>query len=90
MKVTCDVKELSATLDQMFELGRQKERERINGLLNSLIQPGKLQGDGTDKTAERNGIILALNTIHEMGNCNETTGRDDLRRTGELSGLGGG
>ena len=67
MKVTCDVKDLSNELDAMFKMGRQQERESIVRKLNGLVKTGPLLGDGFDKTAERNGLILALNTIHEMG-----------------------
>lgn len=31
--------------------------------VTALIKPGKLQGNGVDQTAKRNGIILAANTI---------------------------
>ena len=60
MKVTCDVNDLSNELDAMFKMGRKQEREMIVRTLNALVEEEPL-------SSERNGIILALNTIHEMG-----------------------
>lgn len=31
--------------------------------ISALIKPGELSGNGCDKTAERNGLILAANTL---------------------------
>lgn len=37
--------------------------------VNALIKPGQLQGNGWDKTAERNGIILAANALLKKRNA---------------------
>lgn len=34
--------------------------------INSMIRPGDIGGNGCDKTAERNGLILAANAVMEM------------------------
>jgi uncharacterized SAM-dependent methyltransferase len=34
--------------------------------IGKLIKPGDLAGNGTDKTAERNGLILAYNEIARL------------------------
>lgn len=34
--------------------------------INSAIVPGVLQGNGLDKTAQRNGLIIAANILQEM------------------------
>jgi len=45
----------------------ERERNRIWIEINTHIKSGSLGGNGTDKTAERNGLILASNIIHGMG-----------------------
>lgn len=49
--------------DRMFELGRIQGRLECMEEINALIKFGKLDGNGSDKTAERNGLILAFNEI---------------------------
>lgn len=34
--------------------------------VDEWIIPGELPGDGTDKSAQRNGLVLAANAIHEL------------------------
>lgn len=34
--------------------------------IDALIVPGELPGNGTDGTAERNGLILASNILQQM------------------------
>lgn len=34
-------------------------------VINTLIKPGDLQGNGCDETAQRNGVILAFNAVAE-------------------------
>ena len=34
--------------------------------IQDMIVPGRLPGDGTDQTAQRNGIILAANKLREI------------------------
>ncbi len=34
--------------------------------ITAMVKPGPLPGDGSDKTAERNGLILAANVLAEM------------------------
>lgn len=43
--------------------------------INALIKPGPLQGDGIDKTAERNGLIFAANVIADMMRKRNARGR---------------
>ena len=45
---------------------RKDERRKILEKINECIKPGDLQGNGFDKTAERNGLILAANIIHNL------------------------
>ena len=49
-----------------FELAEyvwEAATEEILKTINGLIKSGDLGGNGCDKNAERNGIILAYNTI---------------------------
>ena len=46
---------------------RRDERKRIWDEINKHIKPGKLQGNGWDDTAQRNGLILAANIINKAG-----------------------
>ena len=45
---------------------RADERKKMLELINSHIKPGRLQGNGCDDTAQRNGMILAYNLIYEL------------------------
>ncbi len=42
---------------------RADERRKCWDLLQSMIVSGELPGNGCDKMAERNGIILAANAL---------------------------
>lgn len=42
---------------------RADERRRCWLEISALIVPGKLPGSGCDSTAQRNGLILAANTL---------------------------
>lgn len=67
---------LAACANEIDRL-RAKSNSRPDGLIRSevaaeimdaideLIKPGKLQGSGLDETAQRNGLILAYNTISQ-------------------------
>ena len=46
---------------------RRDERTRCWQAINQWVQLGDLSGNGTDKTAERNGLILAANEITMRG-----------------------
>jgi len=46
---------------------RRDERKRIWDELNKHIKTGHLKGNGLDKMAERNGLILATNIIFKLG-----------------------
>lgn len=50
-----------------YESGRLAERADIWRDIDAAIKPGSLPGDGFDKTAERNGLILAQNIIRGRG-----------------------
>lgn len=54
---------LIANEKEAYERGRKDEREAIFYAINALIKLGDLPGDGWDKTAERNGLILASNEV---------------------------
>ncbi len=44
----------------------QCERQKCWDAINAAIDQGQLPGNGTDKTAERNGLVLATNIIHGL------------------------
>ena len=52
---------------------RRDERTKCWQSINRWIRLGDLPGNGTDKTAERNGLILAANEIAMMGVNPDTT-----------------
>ena len=45
---------------------RDDERRKIWAEINKWIIPGPMQGNGCDKTAQRNGLILASNLVHAL------------------------
>lgn len=47
--------------------GRKATKTECLNSIQRLIKRGDLPGDGTDRTAERNGLILASNTIYQLG-----------------------
>lgn len=49
--------------------------------VNAIIKPGRLPGNGTDRCAERNGMILAANVIMELIN-DLTTPLPDISNIG--------
>lgn len=53
--------------DRMFEAGRIQGRLECMEEINALIKTGKLDGNGCDETAQRNGLILAFNQISKNG-----------------------
>jgi hypothetical protein len=46
---------------------RRDERKKLWVEVGKYIKSGPLQGDGRDKSAERNGLILAKNIIFNLG-----------------------
>ena len=46
---------------------RRDERKRVWKEISKHIRPGILPGNGRDKQAERNGLILATNIIFDLG-----------------------
>lgn len=46
---------------------KKEERKRCWEEINKHIKTGKLQGNGCDEAAERNGLILATNIIFDLG-----------------------
>lgn len=54
-------------LEELLDRTRREERKRMWEQINSHIKEGKLSGNGFDKTAERNGLILAANIIAQFG-----------------------
>lgn len=60
--------------DRMFELGRIQGRLECMEEINALIKRGPLDGNGCDKTAERNGLVLAFNEISGRAPIRETAG----------------
>lgn len=51
------------TLERFADLVAAAEREACKRRINTLIADGPLPGNGFDKTAERNGLILAYNAL---------------------------
>ena len=51
--------------EDAWNAGREWERKKCWDAINQMIEPGDLDGDGWDKTAERNGLINAANAIME-------------------------
>lgn len=51
--------------------GIQDESQNCCDVIRNNICEGHLQGDGRDKTAERNGLVLASNIIMERIENNE-------------------
>lgn len=62
-----DNERLEMEVDKAAFDARKKEAERLHTGLSQMVKTGELPGNGTDKTAERNGIIVALNYIHAHG-----------------------
>lgn len=58
---------LEMEVDKSVFDARRKEASRLHMGISQLVKQGSLPGNGCDKTAERNGIILALNYIHAYG-----------------------
>lgn len=60
-----------ATAQQLLNLllsNRLKaERNKIWEQINKHIKPGNLGGDGCDKNAERNGLVMATNIVLGRG-----------------------
>jgi hypothetical protein len=55
-------------LAQIKHLAAQRDAALLNAKqrIDACIKDGPLQGDGWDKTAERNGLILASNILTQM------------------------
>ena len=49
-----------------FEKGYRAGLRAAWSSIQEAISKGKLRGDGTDQTAERNGKILAANIVMEL------------------------
>ena len=47
----------------IFKAGMERERKECWNEINGMIVHGELPGNGTDKQAERNGLVLASNAI---------------------------
>ena len=58
---------LETEIDKAIFDAQMIERRRIHEGINALIKSGPLTGNGTDETAERNGIILAANHVFNCG-----------------------
>ena len=66
--------QIQAQVDESFLAGarvamedsRRAVLQEAWNKINSYIKPGRLQGNGCDDTAQRNGMILASNIIMEM------------------------
>lgn len=54
-------------LETIIEQQKKEERKKMWEAINSQIVSGDIVGNGTDKTAERNGLILATNIICQYG-----------------------
>ncbi len=52
-----------AALLAVYRAGQEAQRLEDWKAVNALIRPGNLGGNGCDQTAQRNGIILAANTL---------------------------
>jgi hypothetical protein len=55
--------------------GREAERQECWFAINKHIHHGPLPGNGTDKHAQRNGMVLACNLIIERCEKNQKTSR---------------
>ena len=55
--------DISNELEAFVLMIRKMERDRCWHEVNKYIRTGDLGGNGTNKNAERNGIILATNII---------------------------
>lgn len=53
-------------LSRSLEDGRRAGLKEVEVKLDSMIVRGDLPGNGCDKSAERNGLILAYNAVWEM------------------------
>lgn len=53
--------------DTSAEEIQRSERRRMWEAISKQVKPGSLQGTGQDETAKRNGLLLAMNIIKEIG-----------------------
>lgn len=51
---------------EVWSAAQKSVKTHIYREINKRVVSGRLSGNGFDKTAERNGLILALNTITEI------------------------
>ena len=65
------IEELLAKHDGVADTPRNRVLLECWDRINSQIKPGQLLGNGSDETAQRNGLILAANMILEMTECIE-------------------
>lgn len=63
--VPIHMRDLAFAIRDALRNARKDERRACWEALNACIQPGHLSGNGTDKTAERNGLILACNILFD-------------------------
>lgn len=49
-----------------FRMAWDARKQHIAQEINNRIQSGDLEGNGTDQTAERNGMILACNMVCDL------------------------
>lgn len=54
----------NSIVDESFVMGKKAERRACWEQINGLIKTGDLGGNGCDRDAERNGIVMAANEIH--------------------------
>lgn len=62
------LREQLANYDRQYMTDRASSPPRACeclSVINTLIRPGDLQGNGCDETAQRNGVILAFNAVAE-------------------------
>lgn len=56
-----------ADYQALIDITRRAERRRMWEKINSYIKKGHLDGNGFDKAAQRNGLVLATNIIWQFG-----------------------
>lgn len=59
------VQDICGAVTRLEESIRQDERRKVWREINERIVRGHLPGNGLDKQAERNGIVIAANTVAE-------------------------
>jgi len=55
-----------AAMSRAISEARAEQRERDARIVDGLIVKGPLSGNGWDKSAERNGVVLAYNAIRSQ------------------------